>query len=451
MATRDLLPRPKRSNSVEIETPEGSIVEQELTTSDSPVDEEHVTQDHREGLVKVLTKAIGLDITAIALPVTLNEPASFLMRLVEQFQYTELLDKAAQCEDSCQRLMFVGIFAASVFAVQERTGKPFNPLLGETFEYIDEKRNNLKFIAEQVSHHPPIGSIHAENDNFILWQTQQLKTKFTGNSLECYVIGSTNVTLKTTGDQFRWEGIKTTVHNVIVGKLWLDHHGDMEIFNQTTSEKAKIGFTKCGWFSKGWHEVAGTVYDMNGTAAVQIFGKWNEAIYGKLLNGYTPAPNREIDNGGRTSPTDDAKNPKQEKRERKKDAREFKKQLKLNPEEPLWVHTNKALDPTKLPCKYMTDWTQHTLEVIALRDNQASVLPPTDSRLRADRAALEKEEVKKAASAKHQLEEKQRQEERARRTPWVPRYFKKVSEDLSEFAFKGNYWNEREERLSSSK
>ncbi len=43
--------------------------------------------------LQILTKAIGIDVTAITLPVTLNEPASFLMRLCEQIQYSDLLDK----------------------------------------------------------------------------------------------------------------------------------------------------------------------------------------------------------------------------------------------------------------------------------------------------------------------------------------------------------------------
>jgi hypothetical protein len=43
--------------------------------------------------LKVLGKAIGFDLTTITLPVTVNEPASFLMRLLEQMQYSDLLDK----------------------------------------------------------------------------------------------------------------------------------------------------------------------------------------------------------------------------------------------------------------------------------------------------------------------------------------------------------------------
>ena len=36
---------------------------------------------------------------------------------------------------------------------QKAVKKPFNPLLGETFELVGK---DYRFLAEQVSHHPPI-------------------------------------------------------------------------------------------------------------------------------------------------------------------------------------------------------------------------------------------------------------------------------------------------------
>lgn len=397
-------------------------------TSGTNEEVEPVTSENRQGLLKILTKAIGIDVTAITLPVTLNEPASFLMRLCEQIQYSDLLDKASQCEESTERLLYVSIFAASLYAVAERTGKPFNPLLGETFEYIDDKRGNLHVIAEQVSHHPPIGSVHAENDNWMYWTSQQLKTKFTGNSLDCQSLGSSNVILKKTNESFRWQALQTTVHNLIVGKVWLDHWGEVEIVNKTTGDKAKLDFTKCGWFSKGFHEVTGTVYKANGQAAYQVYGKWNESFFAKEINS---------DGSSEGSPTESDKKDKK-KKESKKEKKALKKALKEG--EPLWEHSNKPIEASKLPCKYMVDWTPHTLLMTELTEEMKGRLPPTDSRLRPDRLALEKSDTKKAGAEKHTLEEKQRAEAKARKTPWVPRYFKQSTEDPHDYEFLRNYW-----------
>ena len=64
-----------------------------------------------------------------------SEPLSMMQRLTEDFEYTELLDKAAQCSDACEQMAYVAAFTVSSYATTSiRTGKPFNPLLGETFE-----------------------------------------------------------------------------------------------------------------------------------------------------------------------------------------------------------------------------------------------------------------------------------------------------------------------------
>jgi hypothetical protein len=86
-------------------------------------DDELVTRDkdQRPGLMKILGKAIGLDITTIAIPVTYNEPTSFLQRMMEYLTYSELLDKANKAEDPDLRTLYVTLFVISSYATTERT------------------------------------------------------------------------------------------------------------------------------------------------------------------------------------------------------------------------------------------------------------------------------------------------------------------------------------------
>ena len=67
-----------------------------------------------------------------------------------------MLDHAAEEECSLKRL---GLVAASIVAgfslCEKGTSKPFNPLLGETFELVT---NEWRFLSEQVSHHPPVSA-----------------------------------------------------------------------------------------------------------------------------------------------------------------------------------------------------------------------------------------------------------------------------------------------------
>jgi hypothetical protein len=65
--------------------------------------------------------------------------------------------------------------------IEKTNTKPFNPLLGETFEY-EEK--DVKYISEQVSHHPPITAFYFEGKaGFKVWSNIRPKSKFTGKCL----------------------------------------------------------------------------------------------------------------------------------------------------------------------------------------------------------------------------------------------------------------------------
>jgi len=388
------------------------------------------------------------------------------MRLCEQLQYSDLLDKAAASDDSLERLTYVATFAISCYTVAERTGKPFNPILGETFEYVDDKRDGFKFLGEQVSHHPPIGACHCENNNWKFWESQCLKSKFTGNSLDCSVVGSNNVLIKSTGEHFKWEAVKTAVHNIILGTVWIDHYGETTILNKKTLEKAVVNFKPCGWFSKGWHEISGEVFDAQGIASISLVGKWNESIYAKALSKYaerlkadedSPMHSPQKEPGTKKEEKKQKKEKKKAEQERKKEAKQYRKALKkkLLADEAIWIHTYKPLPAEKLGVKYSVDWTEHTLEVIALPENMRPILPPTDSRLRADRLALEKGDAKTAATEKFALEDKQREDRKKREkagTEWSPKWFK-ISKDVDGqeyYEYLGGYWEERAKRIEKA-
>lgn len=110
----------------------------------------------------ILKSMIGKDMSKMTLPVSFNEPTSLLQRVAEDMEYTDLLDTAAERTDPTERLVYVAAFAASEYASTiGRVAKPFNPLLGETYEYVRPDKQ-FRFFIEQVSHHPPIGAAWAE-------------------------------------------------------------------------------------------------------------------------------------------------------------------------------------------------------------------------------------------------------------------------------------------------
>lgn len=74
-----------------------------------------------------------------------------LQRLSEDLEYYELLDKAAKCHSSLEQMCYVAAFTVSSYSTTvHRTGKPFNPLLGETFELDRLRECSYRSLCEQV-------------------------------------------------------------------------------------------------------------------------------------------------------------------------------------------------------------------------------------------------------------------------------------------------------------
>lgn len=86
------------------------------------------------------------------MPVNFSEPLSMLQRLTEDYEYADILDQAAQCADTSEQLAYVAAFTVSAYATtSDRTAKPFNPLLGETYECDRTMDLGWKSISEQVN------------------------------------------------------------------------------------------------------------------------------------------------------------------------------------------------------------------------------------------------------------------------------------------------------------
>jgi len=76
-----------------------------------------------------------------------------IQRLTEDFEYSDCLDSAASCSDSIEQLSWVAAFTVSSYSTTtNRTGKPFNPLLGETFECDRTSDYGWRSLAEQVKY-----------------------------------------------------------------------------------------------------------------------------------------------------------------------------------------------------------------------------------------------------------------------------------------------------------
>lgn len=336
------------------------------------------------------------------LSVYLNEPLSMLQRMAEQMIFSHTLDSANNAEDSCIKLGYVMGFAISVNSFQnDRKKKPFNPLLGETHEYFDEK-SGIKMISEQVSHHPPISAMYAENQNFRFWNNSNIKTSFWGKSLEIRPVGINTIILKKGNVKITFNKPITCVQNIIFGNMYIDNYGEMKFTNHTTGESGVLHLTERSWNGKGAFEVNGCIKDKQGVEQYKIKGRWDSHLVAY--------------------------------------------NIKTNQETLLWKFDMK-FPPNH---EYYYNFSEYAINLNYLNYESLKKIPQTDSRLRPDQRALEYGLIEMATSEKARLEEKQRarrKEYQQKNKEHVPQWFEEqVDKDTQEkeFIYKGGYWEARE-------
>ncbi|KAG5437677.1 hypothetical protein PCANB_000714 [Pneumocystis canis] len=198
---------------------------------------------------------IGKDVTTITLPVSFNEAISLLQRVAEDMEYIDLVDTAITLPESCDRMLYVAAFAISEYSSTiNRVAKPFNPLLGETYEYCRPDKC-YRFLVEQVSHHPPISAAYAESPNWEYWGESRVNSKFCGRSFDVNPLGTC--------------------------------FGEMLIKNHTIGDVCSIDFKKRGWRGDGACEIKGIVRDSKGIPRWSIGGHWNDKLYARKITDHS--------------------------------------------------------------------------------------------------------------------------------------------------------------------
>lgn len=347
---------------------------------------------------QLLKQNLGKDLSKITLPVYLNEPLSMIQKVAEYLHYEDCFRKANQCEDEYLRIGYIlaGFFMYYAHTIN-RIKKPFNSLLGETYEYIE---NDLRMIVEQVSHHPPVCAFYCTCDDFILEGFFHMAIKFSYKGLSATPAGDLIMTLKRTNERFVITRPISSLHNYIVGKMYIWNSGDMIVRNETTGSRAIMYFKPKGWTSKNDYEAEGKIMDSEGATRYSLFGNWN--AFASAI-----------------------------------DIRS-KKEIKL-------VEKMKGVPDYEQQYFY----SAFTIGLNHLTKEMTTKLPMTDTRYRSDQRAYEYGDLTLAADEKNRLEEAQR----ARRKNndknfknYIPLWFELVIDEgmIVGSNYKGGYWEARE-------
>ena len=82
---------------------------------------------------------------------------------------------------------------------------------------------DFRVLYEQVGHHPPVSAFHAEGTKGYVYRGSVCpKTKFWGKSVEFTPQGTLHLELPQHDEVYTWNLPKCVVHNVIIGKLWME-------------------------------------------------------------------------------------------------------------------------------------------------------------------------------------------------------------------------------------
>uniref|UniRef100_A0A3P8SN16 Oxysterol-binding protein n=1 Tax=Amphiprion percula TaxID=161767 RepID=A0A3P8SN16_AMPPE len=378
-------------------------------------------------LWSIMKNCIGKDLSKIPMPVNFNEPLSMLQRLTEDLEYSELLDRAARCDSSLEQLCLVAAFSVSSYSTTvHRTAKPFNPLLGETYELDRLEEYGYRSICEQVSHHPPAAAHHVTSQRgWTLWQHITIDSKFRGKYISVVPLGNIHLQFHSSGNHYVWSKVTSTVHNIIVGKLWIDQSGDIDIVNTTTKDTCRLKFSPYSYFSREVpRKVTGVVEDREGTAHYILSGTWDDKMESsKIVDSSQGCGGSE----GKQKTVYQTLQPKL-----------------------LWK---------KYPLPDNAE-NMHFFSSLALTLNEPEEgVAPTDSRLRPDQRLMEAGLWDEANGQKQRLEERQRLERKRREAQhdsvssgqdiegYNPLWFEKRTDDRtgeSTYTYRGGYWEAKD-------
>ena len=303
-------------------------------------------------------------------PVYFNEPLSICQKQCEKFFYLDLLKKVSlENKNKSLQLAYISAFIiGEIFLGLNRNLKPFNAIIGETYEFYDNK-NEFRYYSEQVSHNPQITAFIGETPDFALYGDTKNSTSFKilKGAMELSFKNKIHLHIKSTNSHFTYNLPNLMIKGFLKAPLYNDYNGTSIILNETFPEnKAELKFIEESWTNSELGLIEGKIY-CGDKINYLIKGNWTNSIF-------------LIDNDNKENKIE---------------------LLKLDKNQDYLKNGND--DNYCLPnFSYNLNYMDQNLE---------QSLPKNDSRFRCDiRLLEEKEETKEAQSYKEKYEEKQRKE-----------------------------------------
>ena len=179
------------------------------------------------------------------------------------------MEKAYQIKDDpIERMKY--LFAFAVSGVHQgpmicRSRAPFNPILGETFQAVNEKDGSRLYL-EQTEHHPPTFnfSIVGPNKHFEYNGFGTIDAHLTNiNVIKGERIGKTILKFDD-GSLFTFTTLKTRINGIIMGDRIYNYYGDLIIKDYKNKVECIMNLSdevQQGMLSKLWYGKTNPQYD----------------------------------------------------------------------------------------------------------------------------------------------------------------------------------------------
>ncbi|CAH8676788.1 unnamed protein product [Schistosoma rodhaini] len=277
-------------------------------------------QSHGSVITHLLSQLrIGMDLTRITLPTFILERRSTLEMYADFLAHADLWAVIPNGSTPRDRMVSCLRWYLSAFHAGRRSSvakKPYNPTLGEIFrcywplskesgddssnasEKPQDKlcnsgpvpwapNNSVVFLAEQVSHHPPISAFYAEHVNNQIAVDGHLwtKSKFLGLSIAVEMVGSAVISLLNHDEEYVVTFPCGYGRNILTVP-WIELGGKTSITCLKTGYLANIEFRTKPFYGGKRDTLRAEVFGPNDKKPFLIVeGEWNDKMLAKWSHG----------------------------------------------------------------------------------------------------------------------------------------------------------------------
>uniref|UniRef100_A0A2K6P4M2 Oxysterol-binding protein n=1 Tax=Rhinopithecus roxellana TaxID=61622 RepID=A0A2K6P4M2_RHIRO len=307
------LKRPDTTESLNYSTSNGKSDADLFDSHDDRDDDAEAgsVEEHKSVIMHLLSQVrLGMDLTKVVLPMFILERRSLLEMYADFFAHPDLFVSISDQKDPKDRMVQVVKWYLSAFHAGRKGSvakKPYNPILGEIFqchwtlpndteentELVSEgpvpwvSKNSVTFVAEQVSHHPPISAFYAECFNKKIQFNAHIwtKSKFLGMSIGVHNIGQGCVSCLDYDEHY----ILTFPNGYgrsILTVPWVELGGECNINCSKTDYSANIIFYTKPFYGGKKHRITAEIFSLNDKKSFcSIEGEWNGVMYAKYATG----------------------------------------------------------------------------------------------------------------------------------------------------------------------